>query len=254
MRLIASVQILGSERAIKTVQFEENRYLGDPLNIIRILNAKGAQEIAVFDLNASRSKQIDYEEIARLSSEVSVPFLYGGGLSPTTDIRKLARLGVERFILSRFLLGDELLVSKLVEQLGSSSVSISLDIERIEVIDDLIQVVLRSYPGRTFTIHQVLDTVERLQVGELVVRSVTLDGGDGNSSINFYQELFQAGAFDNLRKQSRLLIGSGIRTLEIAHSLMSKIKLDGFVVGSMVSLTKTGGILTSYPREYSILN
>jgi imidazole glycerol-phosphate synthase subunit HisF len=254
MRLIASVQISGPGRSIKTVRFEEKYYLGDPLNILRILNAKGAQEIALIDIKASKDSQIDYYEISRLSSEISVPFLYGGGISSNTDIRRLAGLGVERFMLSRFLFDDETFVKRLVDKLGSSSVSISLDIERTRSEGDNLSIILRGYPNVEIPMQYVIECLSKLNVGELVIRSVALDGSDGKLSEDFYYNLFGSVSFDLLKEKTRILIGSGIRTIEIAQAIKSKLEVDGFVVGSMVCLTTTGGILTTYPKEYSILS
>jgi cyclase len=253
MRIIAALQIMGSEKAVKTQNFEERYYLGDPLNIIRILNTKGAQEIAVMDIQASQTGKIDYEEIARLSSETSVPFLYGGGISSTTDIRKLAGLGVERFMISRFLDENQKVVENLVAQLGSSSVSISLDIEQIEVIDREVVMTLRRYPNRKILGRDILERIRELGVGEVVVRPMWLDGSDGSASLRSYAQIFNNGSFESISDKVRILCGTGIRNLDVASEIYKLTQVDGFVVGSMVSLTKSGGVLTSYPAGYSVL-
>ena len=100
MRLIAAVQI-EHEKAVKTVGFGNPTYIGDPFNILRILNEKGAQEIAILDIEASKSGEINYTYIKELSEEVNIPMVYGGGISEKSDIRLLTSLGVERFIVGQ---------------------------------------------------------------------------------------------------------------------------------------------------------
>ena len=253
VRAIAAVQIMGAERAVKTDKFENPRYLGDPMNILKILNAKGAQEIAVFDLQASSTGIIDYIEIEKLSGETSVPFSYGGGINAQTDIRKLSRLGVERFVLSRFLKEDVKLVRDLVDKLGSSSVSISLDIEKMEDRGSEIILSLRRYPHFDLSLGQILENLSDLQVGEVLFRPVWLDGTNGEGSIVTYSHLLNYAQIEPFFEQFRILAGCGIRTLRIAESVKQSCLVDGFVVGSLVSFSMSGGVLTSYPDNWSVI-
>lgn len=253
MRIIAAVQIKGADRAVKTEKFANARYLGDPMNIIRILNAKGAQEIAVFDLQASVSGAIDYFEIEKLSGETSVPLSYGGGINLNTDVRKLSRLGVERFVLSRFIGEDETLVQNLVDKLGSSSVSISLDIDAYKVEGSEILICLRRYPGTVLPLRDILEKLLKLQVGEVIIRPVCLDGSNGEESVELYSHLLKDNQLKPFYQQVRILAGTGIRSIDIAESISQSSLVDGFVVGSLVCFSKSGGVLTSYPEKFSVL-
>jgi len=253
MRIIAAVQINGADRAVKTEKFENAKYLGDPMNIIRILNAKGAQEIAVFDLQASQTGAIDYFEIEKLSGETSVPLSYGGGINLSTDVRKLSRLGVERFVLSRFIGEDEKLVQGLVDKLGSSSVSVSLDIDAYKDKGSETAISLRRYPRTVLSLSNILEKLSKLQVGEVIIRPVWLDGTKGEGSVSTYSHLLKEKQLKPFYKQFRILAGTGIRTIDIAESISQISLVDGFVVGSLVCFSKTGGVLTSYPEKFSVL-
>lgn len=253
MRLIAAVQEDGKSRAVKSLAFRSHTYLGDSLNIIEILNALGAQEIAFIDLEASRTRNIDYDKIERYSEQVNVPFLYGGGIDSTTDVRKLAGLGVERFLISRFLGDNNQIVKKLVEYLGSSSVSISMDIETLSFQDETTLCKLRGHT--TFIrLETIVDALIELEPGDLVIRFVELDGSDGTSAMSLYKQLIDNPAFSPLVGKMEVLAGTGVRNIDLARKLTSQLKLDGIMAGSMFCFSKSGGILTSYPKECSVLN
>jgi imidazole glycerol phosphate synthase subunit HisF len=252
LRLIASVQILGIDRAVKTVSFKPEYYLGDPVNIIRILNDKGAQEIAVIDLEASANGVIKLEQLRALSEETSVPFLYGGGIGIDTDIRKLANIGVERFLTSRFLEKDLAVTQKLTKVLGSSSVSLSIDIEEMFQSDSGLLLLLRRYGNRYISTNELLHSLIQANVGEVVFRPTWLDGTDGSESFTNYSQLLDDPNIKELSCRVRTLLGTGIRNTSILESLAAQFEIDGAVVGAMVSLTKSNGILTSYPSAYSV--
>ena len=255
MRVLANVQI-DQNKAVKTFAFEEPKYLGDPLNIIRILDQKGAQEIILTDLFASRSKQINYELIKYIADEVSVPFSYGGGISGSTDIKLLASLGVERFLVNSSFYHSPDIVDELVKNLGSSSVSFSLDISGKKFSN---QELCFTHTGATTTstmsFSEICDRIRSIDVGEIVFRIVDIDGSDGSRTLDLYKSFFE-----NFKKEistireRQILIGTGVRHVAIAEMLVDELKVDGCVVGSMVSFEGSGtGVLISFPKAFSVI-
>ena len=255
MRLLANVQ-MSDKRAVKTTHFQNPSYLGDPLNIIRILNQKGAQEIILTDLSASASRRINYDLIKFIADEVTVPFSYAGGISKETDIKLLASLGVERFIINSSFFQSPDVVSRLVNQLGSSSVSLSIDISGKKF----------SKLGNSFTFNgaknlyelnfeKICERIINLDIGEIILRVVDLDGADGEQTFDVYNDFFSVYQKEISEIESRqILIGTGVRNISVLHSLSSSLPIDGCVVGSLISFAKSGrGVLVNFPRELSVL-
>ena len=252
MRLIAAVQI-EHEKAVKTFAFRSPAYIGDPFNILRILNEKGAQEIAILDIEASKSGEINYNYIKELSEEVNIPMVYGGGISEKSDIRLLTSLGVERFIVGQSVFSNPNFTKSLVNSVGSSSVAFSLDIltfdgnENLEILNSGSSESLKSKLSDLF--EKLLD----IGLSEIIIRLVDIEGRDGKNTVEMYSRLLSFLSFAKYKKHFIYLIGSGVRNLEIAQELNNEL-IDGFVVGRMICRAKSSnGTLISYPKMYSVL-
>jgi cyclase len=256
MRVLANVQI-DQNKAVKTFAFENPKYLGDPLNIIRILNQKGAQEIVLTDLSASRSKDLNYGLIKYIADEVSVPFSYGGGISDRTDTKLLASLGVERFLVNSSFYKSPDVVNKLVQDLGSSSVSFSLDITRSKVFGEGTHFThSASNFSSDLNFSQICERIRSLDIGEVIFRFVEIDGSDGSQTLDLYASFFQEFEKEiSTIRERQILIGTGVRNIKLAQDMVNEFEVDGCVVGSMVSFAGSGsGVLISFPNAFSIIH
>jgi len=116
---------------VKTKKFSKPKYVGDPINAIRIFNEKEVDELMVLDIMASKERrEPDYELIGKFASECFMPLCYGGGIHTVEQARKLFALGVEKVCLQTAALKDLSLIRKLVEQFGSQSVLVSIDVKK----------------------------------------------------------------------------------------------------------------------------
>lgn len=255
LRVLASLQISGDE-AVKTEQFRNPQYLGDPTNILRILDQKGAQEILLSDIGASKTKLPNYDFIRHLSEEVSVPLAYGGGLSENSDIKLLTSLGVERFVVNNSFFEANSFVRELSSQIGKSSVALSLDISHFDEESGILELwsSLNS-TVRRLPISELNEMVIASKVGEIIIRVVEFDGRSSNSVPARYRSIlkkFQTLAPDLLSLQ--ILIGTGIGSEDQINSLSDIKFLDGFVVGTMICRPQnSNGVLITFPKTFSIL-
>jgi cyclase len=106
---------LQNRRLVKTVKFIPNRYLGDPLNAIRIFNLKGVSELIVTDISATKNKVIDFDFLEKISAQAFVPIAYGGGIASIQDAHKLYQIGFDKIILSTALFEQPSLVENIIE-------------------------------------------------------------------------------------------------------------------------------------------
>jgi cyclase len=116
---------------VKTEKFKNPKYVGDPINAIRIFNDKYVDELIFLDINASRfNKEPDYDLIARIAGECFMPLCYGGGIKTLEQARKLVAIGVEKISINSMAIHNLELIKQLVAELGSQSVVGAIDIKR----------------------------------------------------------------------------------------------------------------------------
>lgn len=116
---------------VKSRQFQKHRYVGDPINAIKIFNEKEVDELVVLDIDASREKRgPNFQLIEEMAGEAFIPLCYGGGISHPDQARQLFALGIEKVCLQTHALHDLDLINKIATKHGRSSVVMSLDIKR----------------------------------------------------------------------------------------------------------------------------
>ena len=116
---------------VKTSQFKDPKYVGDPINAIRIFNDKEVDELMVLDITASKERrEPNYALIEQFAGECFMPLAYGGGIHSVEQARHLFSLGVEKICLQTAAFENPSLISNLANQFGSQSVMVSVDIKR----------------------------------------------------------------------------------------------------------------------------
>src|SRR3982074_2958686 len=99
-RVIPSLLLRGAG-LVKTTEFRNPKYVGDPINAIRIFNDKEVDELVLLDITASRTgKGPAFGMIANIASECFMPVAYGGGITSVEQIRRVLSTGVEKVVLN----------------------------------------------------------------------------------------------------------------------------------------------------------
>lgn len=116
---------------VKTCRFGNPKYVGDPINAIRIFNDKEVDELIVIDITASRNKrEPDYGLIEEFAGECFMPLAYGGGIRTVEQAARILSLGVEKICVQSAALEGTNLVRELADRFGSQSVVVSVDVKR----------------------------------------------------------------------------------------------------------------------------
>lgn len=116
---------------VKTTKFKNPKYVGDPINAIRIFNDKEVDELVVLDIAASQeNREPNYALIEQCAGECFMPLCYGGGIHSVEQARRLFELGVEKVCLQTAALRDIAVISRIAERFGSQSVVISADVKK----------------------------------------------------------------------------------------------------------------------------
>jgi len=128
---VIPVLLIHNRGLVKSVKFKDYKYVGDPINAVRIFNEKEVDELAILDIDASAENRVpDIERIEEIVSEAFMPIAYGGGITTTDQAKKILSVGVEKLILNRSAVKNPVLVSEIAKQFGSQSVVVSIDYKR----------------------------------------------------------------------------------------------------------------------------
>lgn len=115
---------------MKTKQFANPTYIGDPINAVRIFNEEMADELCIFDISSHNNKNIDFPLLQDIASEAFMPLSYGGGISSLDDARRLFRMGFEKVVFNTALAVSPRIVKDVVDYAGGQSVVASIDIKK----------------------------------------------------------------------------------------------------------------------------
>jgi cyclase len=174
-RVIPCLLISGGG-VVKTVRYRNASYVGDPINILRILNDKEVDEILVLDIDATpKRRRPNIEFVEQFASECFMPMAYGGGITSMEDAERLFAAGVEKVCLNTAAVQQPELIRQLSQAFGSQSVVVSLDIRRSFFGKPM----LYSHAGRKksrLDPAEFAKKIEELGAGEIFVSAIDRDG------------------------------------------------------------------------------
>jgi len=128
---VIPVLLLQKGGLVKSVKFKDHKYVGDPINAVKIFNEKEVDEIVVLDISATAEKRPpDIEQIKELASEAFMPLAYGGGITTLDEIKELITCGVEKVVLNTSAYRNPTLISEGAKWVGSQSVVVSIDAKK----------------------------------------------------------------------------------------------------------------------------
>jgi cyclase len=123
--------LLKNEGLVKTVKFKDPKYLGDPINIVRIFNDKEVDELVFLDILATvENRRPNFDLLGKITSECFMPLGYGGGIRDMDDVKKLLAIGVEKFVLNTAAVENPALIRAAADYAGSQAVVISMDVKK----------------------------------------------------------------------------------------------------------------------------
>lgn len=227
---------------VKTVKFGHPKYVGDPLNAVRIFNEKEVDELMVVDIDASRTGVAPNEAlIAQMAAECRMPLCYGGGVRSAEVFERLVALGVEKVALSSAAVERPALVSEAAERVGSQSVVVVMDVKATGLLGSR-EVVTYNATRRTGQepIAFAKD-MQRLGAGEIVLNAVDRDG---------MMQGYDLALIDQLKAEIDvpLTVLGGAGKLDDIKALVERHPIIGAAAGSLfVFKGKFRAVLINYP-------
>jgi len=227
---------------VKTVQFGNPKYVGDPLNAVRIFNEKEVDELMVVDIDAStQRRQPDYARIRALAAECRMPLSYGGGVKTAEQAASIVSLGVEKVAVSSAAVEQPDLIGKIAEVVGSQSVVVVLDVRRSKLGYEVWTHNGTRPSGRAAP--DLARELEQAGAGEIVVNDIDNDG-----VMKGYDLALIRAIYGSVSVPVTALGGAG--TLSHVSELIGAFGMIGAAAGSMfVFKGAYRAVLINYPSR-----
>jgi cyclase len=228
---------------VKTVRFKEGKYVGDPINAVKIFNEKEVDELMVLDIDASiEGRDPDYKMIENLAVECRMPLCYGGGIKTAKQAEKIFSLGVEKIAISSAVIDNPSIVKELAQKVGTQSVVVVLDVKK------------KMFGGYEIVTHnatkktgvdpvKLTKELEELGIGEIVINSVDNDGVMKGYDFNI---------IDKVKKVATvpMTVLGGAGSLDDIGEVINKYGIIGVAAGSLfVFKGKYKAVLINYPKH-----
>lgn len=229
---------------VKTQGFKEPKYVGDPINAVRIFNEKEADELMVLDIDATTNKvSPDFGLIAKLAAECRMPLCYGGGVTTAEQAVRLVDMGVEKVALSAAAIANPSLLTEMAAAVGRQSVVAVLDVRKRTGLFSKGYEVCTHNAKESHKIDPIT-LARQLQdagAGEIVINSVDRDGLMQGYDLDLAVQFKQA-----LKVPVTFLGGAG--TIDHLGELIERVGVVGAAAGSLfVFKGKYRAVLINYP-------
>ncbi len=161
---------------VKTVKFKDSKYVGDPINAVKIFNEKEVDELVVLDIDATvNNVEPDYKMIAHLATECRMPLCYGGGIKTASQAKRIISLGVEKVALSSAVIEIPNLVKEIAAAVGRQSVVVVLDVKK-SLFGSYDVFTHNAKQKKKIKLVEFAKELEAVGIGELVINSIDNDG------------------------------------------------------------------------------
>lgn len=173
---IIPILLLQNKELVKSVKFKDHRYVGDPINAVRIFSEFEADEIALLDIDATREKRIPSPSfVADISEESFMPVAVGGGIRSLDDLRALFQAGVEKTVINSYAVENSAFIADAAYTYGSQSIVVSIDAKQMANGNYEVFSHSGSRPTGRDPVSLARE-VERQGAGELLINSIDRDG------------------------------------------------------------------------------
>lgn len=230
---------------VKTIKFDKPKYVGDPLNAVKIFNEKEVDELIILDIDATTSNsEPKYKLIESLAIECRMPLCYGGGIKNTEQAQRILGLGVEKVALSSAAISNPKIVCDLAKIVGSQSVAVVLDVKKYFMGKKYYIVTHNGIINTKMDPETTVKILEDQGVGEIIVNSYDLDGSMAGYDIKL---------LDKIRKSIRVPITAlgGAGNLQDIGEIIRRYGVIGAAAGSMfVFKGKYRAVLINYPSTF----
>lgn len=242
MRVIPCL-LMKDEVLVKGKQFKNHKYIGDPINVVRIFNTKEVDELIFLDISAtSKNKQPNYPLIEKLAEECYMPFAVGGGIKTLEQIRKILFLGTEKVCIGTAAVLNPLFIKEASNSFGSQAIIVSVDIKK-EKNGDYYVYYENATKKSNFKMADYVSLMENMGAGEILLNFIDRDGEKNSYNYEILEEIAKKS------KIPIIALGGACKIQDIGD-LCLKTNVSAAAAGSLfVFYGSQNAVLITYPKE-----
>ena len=239
--------LLKNSGLVKSIRFKNHRYIGDPINAVRLFNDLKADELAFLDILASREKRsLSPDFVKKVGEEVNMPFAVGGGIGHIDEIRTVIAAGAEKVILNTAALKNPDFVRQAADSFGSSTISVCMDVKKTFFGKEKVWLL----NGTRSTDYDPVEFAQLMAdkgAGELIVQSISRDGTMAGYDISLLKRIMRAVTIPVVA------LGGAGSMLDIKKAYEAQ-SASAFAAGSLfVYQGPKRGVLVNYPTAEELI-
>ena len=212
---------------VKTRQFKDPKYVGDPLNAVKIFNEKEVDELMFLDIDASaQARSPNLALLRSLAVESRMPLCYGGGIGSAEQAAQIIALGFEKVSISSAALTRPALIREMAEAVGGQSVVVTLDVRKNKLLGGYTVYTHNGKEKQKVNLLEFCQQAAELGSGEIVINSIDRDGEMGGYDLELAKKV-------RATVSSPISILGGAGSTEHMQELIDAVGVVGAAAGSM---------------------
>jgi imidazole glycerol-phosphate synthase subunit HisF len=232
-----------NDKLVKTVKFKNPRYVGDPVNAIKIYNEKEVDELIVVDISENRMQRgPNFRLIREIADECFMPVCYGGGISTIEQIQQILKIGIEKVVINSAVYKNRLLIQQAAKLFGSQCIVVSIDVKRSFLGNYKI-----TFGSGSKIINAELSgfvkEMEELGAGELLINNISREGTWEGFDLELLKKITS-------KVTIPVIAMGGAGNMEHIKAAVSIGNASAVAIGSMAVYQNRGmGVLINFPRK-----
>ena len=243
---IIPVLLLNNDHLVKSEGFKNYRYIGDPINAVRIFNEFNADELVFLDVSATKNNRVvSFDIIKNIGEEANMPFCVGGGIRELSQIRKIISAGAEKVIIGTYAVVNPDFVKQASAEFGASTITVCIDVKKKLFGKRQVWSLNGAKPSGLDPL-EFAQLMEKNGAGEIIVQSIENDGKMNGYDLNLIKMISE-----NVNIPTIAMGGAG--TLEHLKEAHTEAFATGVAAGSLfVYYGENKGVLINYPEKQEI--
>jgi len=239
---VIPVLLLKNHALVKSVNFKNHKYIGDPINAVRIFNDLKADELVFLDIEASeQNRLISLEFVENVGEEASMPFAVGGGIRSISDIRKIINAGAEKAVICTYAVENPDFIKEAADEFGSSTICVCIDVKK-KLFGGIQTWIKGGKKATGYTPVEFAKLMENKGAGELIIQSIEKDGTMSGYDIELIKSISEAVTIP-------VVALGGASTIADLKKAFTEGYANGLAAGSMFVYQGTKkGVLINYEK------
>lgn len=244
---VIPVLLLKGNVLVKSIGFKNPKYIGDPINAVKIYNDLKADELVFLDIEATKEKRlISLDFVKDVGEEANMPFAVGGGIRSLEDIRSIIAAGAEKVVINSYAVENPDFIADAADAFGSSTIAICIDVKK-KLFGGLQTWTMAGTKASGFSPAAFAKLMEEKGAGEIIIQSIEKDGEMNGYDISLVKQIAEAVTIP-------VIALGGAGNMQHLKDGFEKGYANGLAGGSMFVYQGTKrGVLVSYPEKEEMI-